>query len=389
MPLRPRVAVVHPVPTWHGGAEVVALWTIEALKHDHEVALLSYGSPPDFEELNRRFGTSIAAGELTWLRIPIPTWAFRFRGPFDIAWRYLSMLYCRRLSARFDLFVSTFYEMDFGRPGVQYCHCPMYAVSESPSKGARHPALRLLAWSSYRRLTGALTGFRSTRLRQNVTLANSDWTGRQLSQAYAAAVQTIYPPVQGAPRPLPFSQRENGFLCVGRLVPEKRFDAVIRILARVREQGGDVHLHLALSAPDPEYRRVIEKLAAAHGSWVQLEWDLSRADLLALIGAHKYGIHAREGEHFGLAPAEIAASGAIVFVHDSGGQVEIASDPRLRYSSESDAATKILAVVNDASGQAELRALLLERSLDFSAERFMAEMRGVVKKCLGQSDQPA
>ena len=61
---RRHVAVVHPVPVWHGGAEVVALWTIEALKRDHQVTLLSYGERPDFARLNRRFGTSIAPGEV-------------------------------------------------------------------------------------------------------------------------------------------------------------------------------------------------------------------------------------------------------------------------------------------------------------------------------------
>ena len=67
-----------------------------------------------------------------------------------------------------------------------------------------------------------------------------------------------------------------------------------------------------------------------------------------------------------------------MFVHDSGGQVEIASDQRLRYGSDADAAHKIGAVMRDEAAQAELRAQLAGRVAEFAPSCFMAAMHGVV-----------
>jgi glycosyltransferase involved in cell wall biosynthesis len=387
---RPRIAVVHPVPVWHGGAEAVALWTLEALQRDCELTLLSFGDPPDFARLDRCFGTSIASANVAWLRIPIPRFGFRIRDPFDVLWRYVTMRFCRRVRERFDLFFSTFYEMDFGVPGVQYCHCPGYALTGAGQPlGSRRARWRHLAWRGYRHLAASVTGFRRERLLDNITLANSEWTARQLLAPAPGPVRTIYPPVRGCERPPPWRERENGFVCLGRLVPEKRFDAVIRILERVRRRGADVDLHLAVSAPDPAYARQVEQLVRARAGWVRLHRDLPRVELMELIARLRYGIHARQDEHFGIAPAEIASSGAIVFVHDSGGQVEVASDRRLRFASESEATEKILAVLRDEVSQEELRGLLGERAAVFSSVRFVAEIRGVVADALTRRGGPA
>jgi glycosyltransferase involved in cell wall biosynthesis len=387
---RPRIAVVHPVPVWHGGAEAVALWTIEGLQRDCELTLLSFGDPPDFARLDRCFGTAVASAQLEWLSIPIPRFGFRIRDPFDVLWRYVTMWFCRRVSERFDLFISTFYEMDFGTPGVQYCHCPGYALTGAgPALASRRARWRHLAWRGYRGLAASATGFRRERLLHNITLANSEWTARQLLAPEPGPVRTIYPPVRGCEHPPPWRERDDGFVCLGRLVPEKRFDAVIRILERVRRAGADVDLHLAVSAPDPAYARQVERLVRERAGWIHLHRDLPRVELMDLLARHRYGIHARQDEHFGIAPAEIAASGAIVFVHDSGGQVELASDPRLRYSSEREAADKIVAVLRDESSQEELRALLGESAAALSSARFVAEVREVVAEALARRGGPA
>ena len=61
------------------------------------------------------------------------------------------------------------------------------------------------------------------------------------------------------------------------------------------------------------------------------------------MATHRYGIHGMREEHFGMAPAEMARAGCIVWVPRGGGQMEIVGrEPVLMYDSEDDAVEKIV-----------------------------------------------
>lgn len=96
------------------------------------------------------------------------------------------------------------------------------------------------------------------------------------------------------------------------------------------------------------------------------------------MARHRYGIHGMVDEHFGMAVAEMARAGCVVFAHDSGGQREIVADDRLLHASDDDAVRKIERVLADRSTQARLREQLRARSERFSAESFMASVRALV-----------
>ncbi len=95
----------------------------------------------------------------------------------------------------------------------------------------------------------------------NLTLANSGWTAALLKEQFGVESRVVYPPVAGSFPPVEWEQQENGFVCVGRVVPEKRMDAVIRILEKVREAGHDVHLHILGGLDDSHFG------AGSSGSW--------------------------------------------------------------------------------------------------------------------------
>ena len=65
---------------------------------------------------------------------------------------------------------------------------------------------------------------------------------------------------------------------------------------------------------------------ARDGDWIEIREDLSRTELNALMGRSRYGVHAMEGEHFGMATAEMIRAGCLVFPHRSGGSVEVVDD---------------------------------------------------------------
>ena len=115
--------------------------------------------------------------------------------------------------------------------------------------------------------------------------------------------------------------------------------------------------------------------------------DPDRAELDRLMGRHRYGLHGMEGEHFGMAPAEMARGGALVFVHDSGGQREVVgSESLLRYSSVDDAVRKIGAVLDDQREQARLLDHLREHTRRFSTEAFMCAIRGAVSRTAARAE---
>lgn len=130
------------------------------------------------------------------------------------------------------------------------------------------------------------------------------------------------------------------------------------------------------------YKRVLWRVRDA--SWVFLNENLSREELMALVSKHRYGIHGMPDEHFGVAVAEMVKAGCIVFVPHRGGQVEIAGkDERLVYGGEDEAVSKIVRIMNNPEEQTSLRSYLGSRKELFSAERFMNQIREIVRQFQG------
>src|SRR5579863_10425423 len=59
---KPRVLVVHPRLTCMGGGNLMAAWTLEALRADFEVTFATL-EPLDYTALNVSFGTSLQDGD--------------------------------------------------------------------------------------------------------------------------------------------------------------------------------------------------------------------------------------------------------------------------------------------------------------------------------------
>jgi glycosyltransferase involved in cell wall biosynthesis len=221
--------------------------------------------------------------------------------------------------------------------------------------------------------------------KRNVTLSNSEWTAQRIRQKYGLESQVLYPPVEGNFPSVPFGERENGFVCLGRITPEKRVDAIINILSRVRERGHNVHLHILGGFDASSYALKVKALAEQNQAWVRLEgWAVGDAKK-RLLTCHRYGIHARENEPFGIAVAEMVDAGCIVFVPSGGGQVEIVNHPALLFEDESDAADKIEAVLTDPRRQELLRHHLQQNRARFSPGSFQSQIVRVVMDFLNEA----
>jgi glycosyltransferase involved in cell wall biosynthesis len=379
--IRRRVLLVQPSIEPPGGGNAVACWMIEALKADHDVTLLTRALP-NLQRANLVCGTSLGSGDFRIEIVPSTASRLAALAPpvtgLALLRDHRMLAYARRRAARFDVVITAHNESDLGRRGIQYVHFPKLDPRR-PDLGLRWYQRRPVLVAAYHRACAAATGFSYARMRSNVTLVNSAWTGALVRRLHGIEPLTLYPPAAGDFPPVAWEAREPGFGCVGRIAPEKRIDAVIDILARVRRAHPDVTLTIAGNVDDAGYLDRVRAAARAHGEWVSFELDVPRDRLLRLLATRRYGIHGMQNEHFGMAVAELVCAGTIVFAHASGGQTEIlAGDSRLLYVNDDDAVEKIGRVLGDPVLAAELRTSLAAGAERFSSARFVRGFREVV-----------
>ncbi|MFC4451726.1 glycosyltransferase family 4 protein [Halorussus aquaticus] len=372
-----------------GGGEAVAMNVLEALQEDHRVTVLTL-TDPDLRELNDYFDTDVDIRDLRVERAGhLAPWLNRQFGlKYYVLQNALLGRYARRRSDDFDLLVSTINELGLESNSVQYVHFPFdWTVSCDEREHIFHPTVE--EDSFYERLATRVAGVEREDIQQNTLLANSDWTADVVEDAYGTRPRVLHPPIDTREfEDRPWEEREDGIVTVGRIERSKRIEELIRITDGVRERGHDTHLHVIGPTVDEEYREEVEAMAASR-EYVELEGEVPREELVERICSHKYGVHGKQYEHFGMAVAELAAGGAIPFVPDDGGQHAIVNDrEELLYESVADATEKISAVAADPDLQRDLREPMGPRAIRrrFGRERFQHQIRRIVADAL---DRPS
>jgi glycosyltransferase involved in cell wall biosynthesis len=381
--MKPRVAVVHPLLVAGGGSEACALGTIQALQDDHHVTLITMGSP-DLPALCSKYRSEIDLAKLETRLLAVPP---GMKARFDAMRGFRLARYCRRHARDFEVMISTYNVMDFGVPGIQMIadfsfDDDLRRELDFAGGAAEGVFQRPSVWRLiYLGLARAIAGDLGDGWKRNRTVANSEWTADLLRQRFGLASAVVYPPVVGEPPAVPWNRREDGFVVMGRLVPEKGVPLIIEILSEVRKVK-PVHLHIIGRRSQTAYARGLEGFCGKQGDWVHLEWDKYGAEKEALLAGHKYGISGRRAESFGIAVAEMVKAGMVVWVPDRGGQTEIVAEAGLTFSGREDAVARILHVVGDPALEAGLREHLKRRAAVFSLARFVADIRTIVRDFL-------
>jgi len=382
--MRRKVLLVQPSLQPPGGGNGVAAWMLQALVREHHVTVLSW-RPVEIGPINRFFGTALHSSDFDTMVVPRAWRAAPDLLPVPAALirSGLLMRYARRLTGGFDVIVGVHNETDYGRRGIQYVHYPTY-LRPRPQVDFRWYHGMAPVLSRYYQLADWAAGFSPDRMKANLTLANSNWTASNLHRFLGIDAQTLYPPVVTGGSPLPWRQRERAFLAIGRVSPEKEYERIIRILARVRRELPDITLTIVgtwdryTKAYHQHLEQVVATVTPAH-SWVTFRHNLTRGEVQGLVSRYRYGIHGMREEHFGMAPAEMMCGGMLVWVPKGGGQVEIVGgEPALLYETEEGAANTIVRTITDPGEEARLREMLAGRADVFSVNRFVAAVQQIV-----------
>ena len=382
-----KIAVLFPA-FLGGGAESVALWMIETLKKDFTVTLITF-SKLDLDGINSLYNTHLKTDDfevrIPYYGTPIPKILTSRYGYFT-ARQHLLLRYFKAIQSEFDLVIGAFNEMDMGRIGIQYLNSPMFGKGHEKGRGILEypdsPLRRL-----YHRIFERVSGFSSERMKSNLSVGNSEWTAQLFRELYQMDVGVLYPPVLLDAPDIPWQIRENGFVYVARIVPEKKIERAIEIIQKVRKCGFDVTLHIISNNYEPTYRAKILQLLSDRSSWLSVEEHLSRVELTDTIARHRYGIHVRDNEQFGISVAEIVKAGCIPFVPTSGGPQEIVGNiPVLKFQTDDEAVEKICSVLSNPLLQMELQNQLSMRKNLFTPEKFCDNLISLVDQALKQKE---
>ncbi len=363
---RKKIAFYYPYFTG-GGAEAVGLWMIQALMDKYDITLFTVGSI-NIEKLNSMYGTEISTEKLQIHQL-VPSYLtkicyFLIANSQNFRQFFLHSLLSefKKYCHLYDLPMCGYNAIDMGRKGIQYIHWTR--VFEET------------------RLYHRLSNFSEESLPQNISLVNSQAVSTRVKKVYGIDAKIIYPPVVIPIQNIPWEEKEDSFICSGRIVKAKEPHRAIKILKRVREAGFDIKLHITGGGGGIygwQYKRTINKLVAENSDWITLHENRPYQEYATLLSKCKYGIHFKK-EPFGISIAEMVKAGAIPFVRSIGGQVEIvgAHNQELFFDSEDEAVEKIIATLKDGERQNKLIASLEEQKYLFSTEKFISDIQGVV-----------
>lgn len=355
-----------------GGAETVALWMMEALSKKYNLTLFTF-SDLNWEKLNKMYGTSLSP-QLIEVQSVLPR-MLHSTANFLIANNphcrqfsiHLTLRYLKQKSHDYDLMISACNAADLGTPGIQYIHWVGVLEGGKIAKKFFYPKI---------------SGFSRENLQKNLSIANSEDVAKAVKEFYEIESQVIYPPAIIKAKDIPWEQKENAFICSGRLTTDKAPHKGIQILKAVREHGFPLKLFLTGGGGGPaerRYKHFVEKLVAENSDWIQLKQNLSYDEYCHLLYQCKYGIHPKR-DQFGISVAEMVRAGIIPFVQEKGGQTEIVGKQNrdLFFNTPEEAVEKIIAVLNNENKQQELLKALEPQKILFSKDRFTKEITQVV-----------
>jgi len=265
----------------------------------------------------------------------------------------------------FDLVVSSSHCVAKGavaRDGARhlcYCHTPVrYAYDQFD---AYFPPARTPGYALKKLFIGRLRRWdRNTAGRPDRYLANSTDVATRIRAAYAREAAVVFPPVDTEFFTPSDAAPEDFALCVGALVPYKRFD---RAIEWSRRSGRA----LRIVGRGPDERRLRETAPSS----VSFEKDLSREDLRERYRRCAFFLQPGE-EDFGIASAEAQACGRPVVALGKGGAADVVADGTGATFREVDPAS-IERAIDSLSGVGFNRERAIANAQRFSTRRFREE----------------
>lgn len=314
---QPRIAIVSEFLVAMGGAERVVLALHRAFP-DAPIYTAIYDEKramPEFKNLDIR-----------------TTWLQKFPRKLRTMYKLFPTLQVKAFKdldlSEFDIIITSSYlnanQVRKTRPDqiiISYCHTPARyywshyeQYKKDPGYGALDPLIRLIIpiFVPHQRKLDYQAA-----QRVDLFIANSTETQRRIKQYYGKPSTIIFPPVI-TDRFEPARERSNYYMTVGRQLPYKRYDLVVKACTKLG-------VELKAFGTGPEH----EKLKSIAGPTVHFYadrfGDASDAELENALNHAKGWIYAAE-EDFGIVQVEALAAGTPVITYGKAGALDIVQD---------------------------------------------------------------
>ncbi len=385
-----NILIYHTLEDVLGGAELVLLHVMNYFleKPENRVTIIGFKAP-DIDKMESFCGLRFPRDRISSIQVEIP--AILKKRPHTLPRLRTAILQrkTKQIAKNYDLCVSTYNEIDFGRRGIQYIHMPTfvsydlllkYGIAKKDSLLGRYAFLGGL----YLAFSMLLAGNSKKRMEKNMTLTNSHFMKGVIAEEFDIDAEVVYPSL------LDFNEecsndkntRVSRIACIGRINEDKNTLALVDLYAQIHRRTAALGLMIAGKIGDEEYFNAVKNRTMALNLPVDFKTDLSRTEIESLLKTSLFFINPKYCEHFGIATLEALRAGCLPFVHQSGGSVEIIPAPELQYTNAQDLSTKVERLVNDHSLREKLLEQLAEHRKKFSVEQFYREFdAAVVKFC--------
>ncbi len=363
------------------------MWLIEALKRDFDVTVATTCGW-DRSTLNSFYGTHVEDSEVRVRIIPFPS--LLQNRPVAALRGAAYQRFARRTAGEYDVRISAYNLTDWGLPAIHFLvdfswHKGIRDRIDPPSPGFVYK--ESLLRKAYLGLASAIESPSGRDpLRDDQLIAISHWIAQTVLQDCGVQCAAMfYPPVWSEFPDIAWEKKEDSFVMIGRISPEKQVEKAISILSAVRNLKHPIKLHLCGHIEDDQYGRRIDGLCRENSDWIIPEGRVSGERKASILARCRYGIQARSAEPFGISVAEMVKAGAIVFAPHDGGQAEILQSSDLLFADEGDAVAKIHRILQSPSLQSAIHSDLLARTQFFSTSSFISSVREFVKAVTRQS----
>ncbi|MGC8594963.1 MAG: glycosyltransferase family 4 protein [Candidatus Kryptoniota bacterium] len=377
------VLVVHPQYRVLGGAELVSAKIIEWLlsRPDLTVTVLSLDSHAKEGVLTLGLGDK-PGSRLAFKEAYSPNFVKFAKSSIELLKLAFLHRSARSFCKQYDICVSTYNEIDFGKKGFQYIHHPSFA-NRSVLKayhfiGKESVIDRFdILKKTYDVIVTRVSGDTVEGFRRNVTATNSRFISEIIKSVYNIESTVIYPGFVADNVKLEFPQwesREFRFVSVGRIAPDKDLMRVLDLFGTIASSFPDAAFSIIGRVSDAQIKNIVEREVHRRRLNIRIIYNADDRALLKELESSKFYLHGRIFEHFGISVLEALQSGCLPFVHDSGGVKEIVTNDVLRYQDGNDLVRKILYLLENDDERKKVSIQLQESITRFKKSNFFLSL---------------
>ena len=387
-PLDLRTILVHHSLDTFGGAERVAIATMEAL---HEMGFkidLVTIKKPQVNILEKMFSTNLEVENIRWV---LPYHANYKKSIYSqLVMQLLTIPLV--LGKKADLIINT--QADFPLPYIKrkiplisYVHFPyipyVRSVRDYPPR-YQQSLLWKLYFAPYNVLSGLITLLLIFTLKRSFVITNSEFSKKAIERIIPEVHPIIVrPPVDTKmfASALSSTCRENKILVIGRIAPEKQLEKAIEVCRLLHVDAKMVIVgSFDPSARTLDYLKKLELMIEKYGlnKRIKILTNISRDELKEQMMTAKVYLHTKYDEHFGISIVEAISAGLIPIVPAHGGPVEFIPK-RYHYRTLIEAAELIKKYIDVPQSERLAISKIADR---FSKERFKIKIKKIINYVL-------